>query len=80
MSINVALCLFNLIPLAPLDGSGVLSGIVGEQGPGRWRRCKPTGLHFDGAVDAELCLAPVNILGRVLGGGVNAVMRLLLGA
>ena len=32
MSINVALCLFNLIPLAPLDGSGVLGGLVGERG------------------------------------------------
>ena len=32
MSINVALCLFNLIPLAPLDGGGVLNGLVGEQG------------------------------------------------
>ena len=32
MSINVALCLFNLIPLAPLDGGSVLNGLIGEQG------------------------------------------------
>ena len=29
--VNVTLFLFNLIPLAPLDGNSVLNGIVGER-------------------------------------------------
>jgi Zn-dependent protease len=31
VSLNVALLLFNLIPLAPLDGNSVLNGVVGGQ-------------------------------------------------
>ena len=81
MSINVALCLFNLIPLAPLDGNAVLSGIVGEQGARSLASLQTYGPFILMGLFMLSYVSPqFNILGRVLGGGVNAVMRLLLGA
>ena len=80
MSINVALCLFNLIPLAPLDGNAVLSGIVGEQGARSLASLQTYGPFILMGLFMLSYVSPqFNILGRVLGGGVNAVMRLLLG-
>lgn len=80
MSINVALCLFNLIPLVPLDGSGILGGIVGAQGAQALAKVQTygpfvlMGLILLGYVSPQL-----DILGKVLGGGVNAVIKLMLG-
>jgi Zn-dependent protease len=80
MSINVALCLFNLIPLAPLDGSGVLSGIVGERGARALASLQTYGPLLLMALFMMSYIAPrFNILGGFLSSGVNAVMRLLLG-
>ena len=80
MSINVALCLFNLIPLAPLDGSGVLSGIVGAQGARALASLQTYGPFILMGLFMLSYVSPqFNILGRVLGSGVNAVMNLLLG-
>ncbi|RQW78911.1 MAG: hypothetical protein EHM79_21090 [Geobacter sp.] len=80
MSINVALCLFNLIPLAPLDGSGVLSGIVGEQGARALASVQAYGpIILMGLFMLSYISPRFNILGGLLSGGVNTVMRLLLG-
>ncbi len=81
MSINVSLCLFNLIPLAPLDGSGVLGGIVGERGAGMLASLQTYGpLLLMGLFMMSYISPRFNLLGGVLSSGVNAVMRLLLGA
>ena len=80
MSINVSLCLFNLIPLAPLDGSGVLGGLVGERGAQALASLQTYGpILLMGLFMMSYISPRFNILGGILSSGVNAVMRLLLG-
>ena len=80
MSINVSLCLFNLIPLAPLDGSGVLGGLVGERGAQALASLQTYGpILLMGLFMLSYISPRFNILGGILSSGVNAVMRLLLG-
>jgi Zn-dependent protease len=80
MSINVALCLFNLIPLAPLDGSGVLGGLVGERGAQALASVQAYGpILLMGLFMLSYISPRYNIIGGILNNGVNAVMRLLLG-
>lgn len=78
--VNIALFLFNLIPLAPLDGNSILRGLVGERGA---RALEPLrvygpmillGLFLLGYISPSL-----NIIGRFMGQGMNAIMRVLLG-
>ena len=80
MSINVALCLFNLIPLAPLDGSGVLGGLVGERGAQALASLQTYGpILLMGLFMLSYISPRFDIMGGILSSGVNAVMRLLLG-
>ena len=80
MSINVSLCLFNLIPLAPLDGSGVLGGLVGERGAQALASLQTYGpILLMGLFMMSYISPRFDILGGVLSSGVDAVMRLLLG-
>ena len=80
MSINVTLCLFNLIPLAPLDGGSVLNGLVGEQGARMLAPLQTYGpLILMGLFMLSYISPRFDIMGGILSGGVDAVMRLLLG-
>ena len=80
MSINVSLCLYNLIPLAPLDGSGVLGGIVGERGARALASLQTYGpLLLMGLFMMSYISPRFDLMGGILSNGVNAVMRLLLG-
>ena len=80
MSINVALCLFNLIPLAPLDGSGVLGGLVGERGAQALASLQTYGpILLMGLFMLSYISPRFDLMGGILSSGVNAVMRLLLG-
>ncbi len=80
VGVNALLFLFNLIPLAPLDGNSVLAGIVGARIA---RTLQPLqtygpiillGLFLLGWISPQL-----DILGRYLGVGMTALSRLLLG-
>jgi Zn-dependent protease len=80
VGINVLLFLFNLIPLAPLDGFRVLSGVVGRAGGqithvlGTYGPLILLGLFMLGYVSPQL-----NFLGRWLVAGMDIVTRILLG-
>jgi len=79
--INIGLALFNLLPMGPLDGAGILRGLL----PWRWLpkfdRIQP---WMGGAL---IVLALTGLLGYVLGPvfeviltGIEAIARLFLGA
>lgn len=80
VAVNAALFLFNLIPLAPLDGSSVLRGLVGDRADQILQPLQMygpmilLGLFLIGYISPRL-----DILGRFLGAGITALMRALLG-
>jgi Zn-dependent protease len=44
--INVYLAAFNMIPIPPLDGSGILMGLLSERGAARYDRIRPYGFFI----------------------------------
>src|SRR5512142_1044942 len=42
-SINLTLAVFNLIPIPPLDGSGILAGLLSDRGAAAYERLRPYG-------------------------------------
>jgi Zn-dependent protease len=80
VALNVLLCLFNLIPLAPLDGNSVLYGIVGQRGAAILAPLRTFGpMILMGLLAIGFIQPGVNILGRILYPAMDAVIRLLLG-
>lgn len=41
--INLSLAVFNLIPIPPLDGSGILAGLLSERSAAKFERLRPYG-------------------------------------
>ena len=64
----MTLFLFNLIPLAPLDGNSVLNGIVPREVAGWLAPLRTYGpLILTGLLLIGFAIPGVNILGRILG-------------
>jgi len=81
VALNVLLCVFNLIPLAPLDGNSVLYGIVGQTGAAILAPLRTFGpMILMGLLAIGFIVPGANILGRILYPAMNAILRLLLGA
>jgi len=59
--INVILAIFNLIPIPPLDGSGVLMGLISEEAAEKYEQIRPYGFLI------LLVLIMTGIIGRILG-------------
>lgn len=81
VAVNVALFLFNLIPLAPLDGNSVLNGVVGQRIAAMLRPLQTYGpLILMGLFLISWVSPQLNVLGRYLNQGMLSVTRFLLGA
>jgi Zn-dependent protease len=77
--INILLMLFNLIPLAPLDGEKILYYLLPTSGQGFMDSIRPYGPMI---LLAVLFLGPLlgfNILGSIIGPPLNALMSVLVG-
>ena len=80
IALNVVLFIFNLLPLAPLDGISVLSGLVGERAAGWLRPLQVYGPQIlMGLVLISFVVPSLNLLGRALYPIMTGVMRLLIG-
>ena len=81
VALNVLLFIFNLIPLAPLDGISVLSGLVGEKAA---RSLQPLRVYGPqillGLILLGFVVPQLNILGRTLYPAMDGLMRMLLGS
>lgn len=58
--INVILAFFNLIPIPPLDGSGVLMGLISEEAAQKFEQIRPYGFLI------LMLLIFTGIIGRIL--------------
>ena len=80
VGVNVALFLFNLLPLSPLDGNAVLSGLVGARGAELLRPLQVYGpIILMGLFLLSWVSPQLNVLGRYLGQGVATLSSLMLG-
>lgn len=84
---NVGLAVFNLIPLPPLDGFGLLQGLLGTfrtrwatEWGSRLDRLAPYGPILLLVLLTLGWFGGLNVLGWIMGPPMNALMRLLLGA
>jgi Zn-dependent protease len=59
--INVILAVFNLIPIPPLDGSGILMGLISEEAAGKYEQIRPYGFII------LILLIMTGFIGRILG-------------
>jgi Zn-dependent protease len=67
-SINLTLAVFNLIPIPPLDGSGILAGLLTDRGAAAFERLRPYGFLI------LIALLYTNVLNVIYG-----PIRILLG-
>ena len=71
IAINVILAVFNLIPIPPLDGSGVLMGLISEEAAAKYEQIRPYGFMI------LLILIMTGFIGRILGVVVRIVNEII---
>ena len=68
--INLSLAVFNLIPIPPLDGSGILAGLLSERAAAAFDRLRPYGFFI------LIALMYTNVLTFVFSPVRNLILRL----
>jgi Zn-dependent protease len=76
---NLILCLFNLIPLAPLDGEKILSYFLPPPISTFMDSIRPIGPFILLGLVLVGSFMGLNLLGSILGPPLNALLRLLVG-
>ncbi len=80
VALNVALLLFNLIPLAPLDGNSVLNGVVGARAAAALAPLRTYGpMILIGLIAIGYAVPQLDIIGRILGPLRQSLVQVLLG-
>jgi len=69
--INVILAFFNLIPIPPLDGSGVVMGLISEEAAQKYELIRPYGFFI------LILLIMTGFIGRILGVVLRIVNALI---
>lgn len=77
--LNVMLCVFNLLPVAPLDGEKVLEYLLPEQGQRVLAAARPYGMFILLALVFVLPMIGVDAFGAVVRAPVQVISRFLLG-
>ena len=77
--LNVTLCIFNLLPVAPLDGEKVLEYLLPEPARGVLYAVRPYGMFILLALLFVLPMLGVDVSGAVVRAPVLAISRFLLG-
>jgi Zn-dependent protease len=69
--LNVILAFFNLIPIPPLDGSGVVMGLISEEAAQKYEQIRPYGFFI------LILLIMTGFIGRILGVVLRIVNSLI---
>ena len=77
--LNVTLCIFNLLPVAPLDGEKVLEYLLPEPARKVLYAIRPYGMFILLALVFVLPMLGVDVFGAVVRAPVQAISRFLLG-
>jgi len=65
--INIILAIFNMIPIPPLDGSGVVMGLISDEAAEKYEQIRPYGFFI------LIVLIMTGFIGRILGGVLRIV-------
>ncbi len=78
--INLALGIFNLLPIPPMDGSKILGGFLSDEAYYRYTAQERKGAQILMIIFAVSFVFKLNIIGRIIIPPINFLMNLLVGS